>query len=85
MEILKKVKRLVSESVKRLHTEPDAAPILQEFEWKIQTLKNSLSKEHHEALEDYARKMWLLYDGFMTSVENEDQRIQEVVSQCQEN
>ncbi len=79
MDVVKNVKRLVSESIKGIHQDLDPAPILYQFEKNLQELKGQVSPECREALEDYARKVWLLYDGFMTSVEIEDKYLQEVL------
>lgn len=85
MEIAKNVKRLISVAIKQIHQNLDPAPILYQFEQKLQELKKQVPDGCQDALEEYTRRVWLLYDGFMTSVENEDQRIQEVVSQWQGN
>lgn len=80
MDIVKNVKQLISQSIKQIHQNSDPAPILYRFEQNLQELKSKLPEEQHEALEDYARKVWLLYDGFLTSVENEGEKLLEVLN-----
>lgn len=79
MDIVKNVKQLISQSIKQIHQNSDPAPILYQFEQNLQELKSKLPENQREALEDYARSIWLLYDRFMTNVENEDERIREVL------
>ncbi|MCI9626507.1 MAG: hypothetical protein HFI90_06965 [Clostridia bacterium] len=79
MDIVKNVKQLISQSIKQIHQNSDPAPILYRFEQNLQELKSKLPENQREALEDYARKVWLLYDEFLTSVENEDERMLEVL------
>lgn len=80
MDIVKNVKQLISQSIKQIHQNSDPAPILYRFEQNLQELKSKLPENQREALEDYARKVWLLYDGFLTSVENEGEKLLEVLN-----